>query len=71
MITEYDLTRLEHQPHEAAVDSKGIVWHNAFSLPLTRELNLRRIDVDNSTTPVSVWVGNNHKAKLLKLQPLE
>lgn len=36
-----------------------------------RELNVRRIEVDNSTTPVSVWVGNNHKAKLLKLQPLE
>jgi hypothetical protein len=26
--------------------------------------------VDNSTTPVTFWVGNNHGASIVKLEPL-
>jgi len=33
--------------------------------------NIRRMDVDNSTTPVAVWIGENHQAKILKLEPLD
>jgi len=27
--------------------------------------------VDNSTTPVTFWVGNNHGASIVKLEPLD
>ena len=37
----------------------------------TANTNIRRIDVDNSTTPVTVWIGENHHAKITKLELLE
>ena len=38
---------------------------------LPRSTNIRRVFVDNSTTPVSVWVGSNHGASIVKLEPLD
>lgn len=43
---------------------------SAYLLP-TLSVNIRRIDVGNSTDPVSVWVGENHQAKIARLEPLE
>ena len=38
---------------------------------LPRPTNIRRVWVDNSTTPVTFWVGSNHGASIVKLEPLE
>jgi hypothetical protein len=38
---------------------------------LPHETNIRRVFVDNSTTPVSFWVGSNHGASIVKLEPLD
>ena len=38
---------------------------------LPRSTNIRRVFVDNSTSPVTFWVGNNHGASVLKLEPLD
>jgi streptogramin lyase len=38
---------------------------------LPRSTNVRRVFVDNSTTPVTFWVGNNHGASIIKLEPLD
>ena len=38
---------------------------------LPRLTNIRRVFVDNRTTPVTFWVGNNHGASIVKLEPLE
>jgi streptogramin lyase len=38
---------------------------------LPRSTNIRRVFVDNSTTPVTFWVGSNHGASIIKLEPLE
>jgi virginiamycin B lyase len=38
---------------------------------LPRSTNIRRVFVDNSTTPVTFWVGNNHGASIIKLEPLD
>ncbi len=38
---------------------------------LPRKTNIRRVFVDNSTTPVTFWVGNNHGASIVKLEPLD
>jgi len=38
---------------------------------LPRSTNIRRVHVDNSTTPVTFWVGSNHGASIIKLEPLD
>ena len=38
---------------------------------LPRSTNIRRVFVDNSTTPVTFWVGSNHGASIVKLEPLD
>ncbi len=38
---------------------------------LPRTTNIRRVFVDNSTTPVTFWVGSNHGASIIKLEPLD
>jgi len=86
-IREWTLPTPWSGGYDVVVDKNGDVWGGGMHTdriyrfnPKTeqfteylvpRELNLSRIDVDNATTPVSVWVGNNHQAKLIKLEPLE
>jgi virginiamycin B lyase len=38
---------------------------------LPRTTNIRRVFVDNSTTPVTFWAGSNHGASIVKVEPLE
>src|SRR5262245_45813273 len=38
---------------------------------LPRSTNVRRVFVDNSTTPVTFWVGSNHGASIIKLEPMD
>ncbi len=38
---------------------------------LPRTTNIRRVFVDNSTAPVTFWVGSNHGASIVKLEPLD
>jgi virginiamycin B lyase len=38
---------------------------------LPRSTNIRRVFVDNSTTPVSFWVGSNDGASIVKIEPLD
>jgi hypothetical protein len=33
--------------------------------------HIRRIFIDNSTSPVTFWAGNNHHAAILKIEPLD
>ena len=33
--------------------------------------NVRRVFVDNQTTPVSFWVGSNHGAAIVRLEPMD
>ena len=35
------------------------------------DTNMRTIFVDESTTPVTIWVGSNHGAALVKVEPLD
>ena len=38
---------------------------------LPRSTNIRRVFVDNSSNPVTFWVGNNHGASIIKLEPID
>jgi virginiamycin B lyase len=71
-------------PYDAAYDKDGKIWTagmnadrvlridaatgNIVEYPLPRYTNARRIFVDNSTTPPSLWIGNNHGAALIKVE---
>ena len=38
---------------------------------MPRPTNIRRVFVDNSTTPVRFWVGSNDGASIVKVEPLD
>jgi len=38
---------------------------------MPRNTNVRKIFVDNSTSPVTVWLGNNHGASIIKIELLD
>ena len=74
-------------PYDVTADRNGEVWSGGeyndrilrldpatgvfVEYLLPRSTNVRRVFVDNRTTPVTFWVGNNHGASIVKLEPLE
>jgi len=74
-------------PYDVTADKNGEVWsggeftdtvlrlnpktNDFVEYLLPRFTNTRRVFVDNSTTPVTFWVGNNHGASIVKLEPLD
>jgi hypothetical protein len=38
---------------------------------LPSRTNIRRVDVDKSATLSHLWIGSNHGATLIKVEPLE
>jgi virginiamycin B lyase len=74
-------------PYDVTVDKNGEVWTGSMSTDrvlrldpksgqfveylLPKETNIRRVFVDNATTPVTFWVGSNHGASIVKLEPFD
>jgi streptogramin lyase len=74
-------------PYDAVMDRNAEVWTGGMNADtivrvdtktgqsvgylLPESTNVRRVFVDNSTTPVTFWVGNNHRGKIIKLEPLD
>jgi streptogramin lyase len=74
-------------PYDVVADKNGEAWAGSMlndritrldpktgqmtDYLLPRETNIRRVFVDNSTTPVTFWVGNDHGATIIKLEPLD
>src|SRR5579872_710867 len=74
-------------PYDVVVDKNGEAWTGSMlsdqvtrlnpatgvtiNYLMPRSTNIRRVFVDNSTTPVTFWVGNNHGASIVKVEPLE
>ena len=74
-------------PYDVFLDKNGELWSGSMSSDrvlrfspesaqsveylLPRQTNIRRVFVDNSTTPVTFWVGSNHGASIIKLEPLD
>jgi virginiamycin B lyase len=44
---------------------------NAVEYLMPSVTNMRTVYVDNSTTPVTFWVGSNHAHALVKVEPLD
>jgi streptogramin lyase len=41
VITEYDLPRFDAEPHDAIIDSEGMIWYSEFTLPIIGRLDPR------------------------------
>ena len=84
-ITEWPLPTKYTQPYDVTFDKNGELWTGGMfadrvvrldpktgqsvEYPLARDTNMRRMFVDNSTTPVTFWVGSNHGASIVKVEP--
>jgi virginiamycin B lyase len=86
-IKEWVLPTPWGQPYDVVADKNGEAWTASmmsdrvsrldpktgtfveYQLPKTT--NVRRVFVDNSTNPVSFWIGSNHGASIIKLEPLD
>ena len=74
-------------PYDVMVDKNGHAWTGSMHSDriarldtktgefveylLPRSTNIRRVYVENATTPVTFWVGSNHGASIIKLEPME
>jgi streptogramin lyase len=86
-IQEWEAPTPWTAPYDVTIDKNGELWSGTMSTDrvlrldpksgrsteylLPRTTNMRRVFVDNSTTPVTFWVGNNHGASIVKLEPLD
>jgi streptogramin lyase len=73
-------------PYDVMLDKNGDLWTGSTTNDrvlrmnpqsgqsteylLPRSTNIRRVFVDNSTNPVTFWVGSNHGASIVKVEAL-
>lgn len=86
-IQEWPLPTKFTQPYDVIWDKNGQLWtggmtsdrvirldpksNEVVEYPLPRDTNMRRMFVDNSTTPPTFWVGSNHGASIVRVEPLD
>jgi virginiamycin B lyase len=84
---EWDVPTPHTYPYDAYLDKNGELWSGSMSNDrvlrfdprtgtsveylLPHQTNVRRIFIDDTTTPVTFWAGNNHHAAIVKLEPLD
>ena len=86
-ITEWPVPTPWSAPYDVAWDKNGELWTGSMTTDrivrldpktgqtveylMPTETNVRRVFVDSSTTPVTFWVGSNHGAAIVKVEPLD
>jgi virginiamycin B lyase len=84
---EWEVPTPHTYPYDVFLDRNGELWSGSMASDrvlrfnpdtgasveylLPRQTNIRRVFVDNSTSPVTFWVGSNHGASIVKLEPLD
>jgi streptogramin lyase len=74
-------------PYDAVADKNGDAWTGSMmtdrvarldiktgqytEYPLPRTTNIRRVFVDDTKNPGTLWVGSNHGASIVKVEPLD
>jgi len=74
-------------PYYPMVDKNGEFWTGGMTTDrvtrlnpktgetveyfLPKDTNIRRVYIDNTTTPVTFWTGSNHGASIVKVEPLD
>ena len=85
-FTEYAMPEFTF-PYRANFDKNGEIWASTMSTDrvvrmdpktgqteqylMPSDTNMRTVFIDNSTTPVTFWVGSNHDHRLVKVEPLD
>jgi virginiamycin B lyase len=85
-FTEYALPEYTY-PYRANFDKNGEIWASTMSTdrvvrmdPKTGETeqylmpsdtNMRTVFIDNTTSPVTFWVGSNHDHRIVKVEPTD
>jgi len=85
-FTEYQMPPLTF-PYRAMVDKNGEIWTGGMSTDrvvrhdtktgesveylMPEATNIRSVWVDNSTPRTTLWTGSNHRAALVKVEPLD
>jgi streptogramin lyase len=86
-FTEWEMPNKWTWPYYVTPDKNGELWTGGMNtdrvvrvIPKTgetieylmpKDTNIRRVFVDNSTTPVTFWTGSNHSAEIVKVEPLD
>ena len=86
-FSEWGVPTPHTYPYDVFLDRTGQLWsgnmasdrvlrldpQNGKSVEylLPRQTNIRRIFIDNTTTPPTFWAGNNHHAAILKVEALD
>ena len=86
-ITEWKVPTPWSAPYDAVADRNGEAWtgsmltdrvarldiksgeYTEYMLP--RPTNIRRVYVDDSKNPGTLWIGSNHGASIVKVEPLD
>jgi streptogramin lyase len=82
-FTEYSLPQYTY-PYRANFDKNGEIWASTMSTDrvvrmdpksgeteqylMPSDTNMRTVFVDNSTSPVTFWVGSNHDHRIVKVE---
>jgi streptogramin lyase len=85
--TEWAVPYAWSNPYDAVLDKNGYAWTGGMTNDyvarlntktdeftqylLPRTTNVRRVNIDNTTNPPTLWVGNNLGAAIIKIEPLE
>jgi virginiamycin B lyase len=86
-ISEWKVPTPWSAPYDAEAGRNGEAWtgsmltdrvarldiksgeYTEYQLP--RPTNIRRVHIDDSKSPGTLWVGNNHGASIVKVEPLD
>ena len=86
-IQEWKVPTPWSSPYDAVEDKNGDAWTGSMNTdrvarldiktgqyteyPLPRPTNIRRVFVDDTKNPGALWVGSNHGASIVKVEPLD
>jgi streptogramin lyase len=86
-IQEWKVPTPWSSPYDAVEDKNGNAWTGSMNTDrvarldiktgqyteyqLPRSTNIRRVFVDDSKNPGTLWIGSNHGASIVKVEPLD
>jgi streptogramin lyase len=86
-FTEWEMPTKWTWPYYVTQDKNGELWTGGMNTDrvvrvnqktgemveylMPKDTNIRRVFVDNSTTPVTFWTGSNHSSEIVKVEPLD
>jgi virginiamycin B lyase len=86
-IAEWKVPTPWSSPYDTVYDKNGDAWTGSMNTdrvarldvktgqyveyPLPHPTNIRRVFVDDSKNPGTLWIGNNHGASIVKVEPLD